>query len=68
MFTKVMKCKLGIMPLNVFFEKWASVRERNLKLLLETVACIATAETVTCIITVRLVIYIMHCRKPPAFT
>ena len=51
-----------------FFEKWASVRERNLKLLLETVASIATAETVTCIITVRLVIYIMHCRKPPAFT
>ena len=51
-----------------FFEKWASVRERNLKLLLETVAPIATAETVTCIITVRLVIYIMHCRKPPAFT
>ena len=34
-----------------FYEKWVSVRERNIKLLLDTVTYIATAETVTCIIT-----------------
>ena len=35
-----------------FYEKWVSVGERNIKLLLETTTCIATAETVTCIITI----------------
>ena len=43
------------MPLNVFgqfYEKWVSVRERNINLLLETVIYIATTETVTCIITI----------------
>ena len=34
-----------------FTEKWVSVRERNIKLLLETATYIATTETVTCIIT-----------------
>ena len=42
---------------------WVSVRERNLKLLLETVTYIATTETVTCIITLETVMWIMHCRK-----
>ena len=37
-----------------FYEKWVSVRERNIKLLLETVACIIAIEIVSCI---------MHCRK-----
>ena len=46
-----------------FYEKWVSVRERNLKLLLETVAYIATAETVTCIIAIEIVMCIMHCEK-----
>ena len=46
-----------------FYEKWVSVRERNIKLLLETVTYIATTETVTCIITVEIVMCIMHCRK-----
>ena len=32
-----------------FYEKWVSVWERNIKLLLETVTYIATTETVTCI-------------------
>ena len=44
MFTKVVKCKLDIMPLNVFcssHEKRLSVRERNMKLLLKTVIYIA---------------------------
>ena len=40
-----------------FYEKWASVRERNIKLLLETATYIATTETVTCIITVEIVIH-----------
>ena len=30
-----------------FYEKWVSVRERNIKLPLETVTYIATTETVT---------------------
>ena len=34
---------------------YISVRERNIKLLLETVTYIATTETVTCIITVEIV-------------
>ena len=46
-----------------FYEKWMSVRERNIKLLLETVTYIATTETVTCITTIEIVMCIMHCRK-----
>ena len=42
------------------YEKWMSVRERNIKLLLETVTYMATAETATCIITIEMVICIMH--------
>ena len=38
----------------MFSEKWVSVREKNIKLLLETVTCIATTETV---------MYVIHCRK-----
>ena len=45
-----------------FYEKWVSVRERNIKLLLETATYIATAETVTCIITLEIVMCLMHCR------
>ena len=65
-FTKVVKCELDIMPLNVsgqFYEKWMSVRERNIKLLLEAVPSMATKETATCIITIEIVMCIMHCRK-----
>ena len=46
-----------------FYEKWVSVRERNLKLLLETVTYKATTETVTCIIAIEIVMCIMHCEK-----
>ena len=46
-----------------FYEKWMSVRERNIKLLLEAVTYMATTETVTCIITIEIVMCIMHCRK-----
>ena len=46
-----------------FYEKWVSVREMNIKLLLETVTYIATTETATCIITIEIVVRIMHCRK-----
>ena len=66
MFTKVVKCKPDIMPLNVFwsfYEKRLSFRERNMKLLLETVTYIAIKERVTCIITIDTVTFIMHCRK-----
>ena len=51
-----------------FYETWVSVRERNTKLLLETVTYIAATETVTLIITIEIVMYIMHCRNimPPA--
>ena len=45
------------------YEKWVSVRERNIKLLLETVTYIAVTEIVTYIITIESVMYIMHCRK-----
>ena len=48
-----------------FYEKWVSVRERNIKLLLETVTYIATKETVTCKIAIEIVMCIMHCRKYP---
>ena len=43
-----------------FYEKWMPVRERNIKLLLETLAYIATTETV---ITMERVMRIMHCRN-----
>ena len=33
-----------------FYEKWVSVRERNIKLLLESVTYIAVTETVNCIL------------------
>ena len=49
------------MPSDVFgqfYKKWVSVRERNIKLLLETVTYIATTETVTCIITTEIVMCI----------
>ena len=46
-----------------FYEKWVSVRERNINLLLETVTYTATTETVTCITTIEIVMCIMHCRK-----
>ena len=45
------------------YEKWVSVRQRNIKLLLETVTYIATTETVTFIITIEIVMCIIHCRK-----
>ena len=37
-------------PVNQFFEKWVSFRERSIKLLLESVTCIAVTETLTCIL------------------
>ena len=49
------------MPSDVFgqfYKKWVSVRERNIKLLLETVTYITTTETVTCIITTEIVMCI----------
>ena len=52
-FLKVVECKL-----------WkVGIRQRNIKLLLETVTYIATTETVTCVITIEIVMCIMHCRK-----
>ena len=45
-----------------FYEKWVSVRERNINLLLETVTYIAT-EIVTCITTIEIVMFITDCRK-----
>ena len=44
-----------------FYEKYVSVRERNIKLLLETVTYIVITETVTYIITIETVMCIMHC-------
>ena len=44
-------------------KKWMSVRERNIKLLLEDVAYMATTETATCIITIEIVMCIVHFRK-----
>ena len=41
-----------------FYEKWVSVRERNIKLLLGTVTYIVTTETVTCIIEIEIVMFI----------
>ena len=46
-----------------FYEEKLSVRERNMKLLLETVIYIAIKERVTCIIAMETVMRIMHCRK-----
>ena len=46
-----------------FYEKWVSVRERNIKFLLEAVTYIATTETVTCITKTEIVMCIIHCRK-----
>ena len=46
-----------------FYEKWVSVRERNITLPLETVTYIATTETFTCITTIEIVMCIMHCRE-----
>ena len=46
-----------------FYEKWMSVRERNIKLLLEAVTYMATIETATCITTTEIVMCIMHCTK-----
>ena len=45
------------------YEKTLSVRERNLKLLLETVTYIAIKERVTFIITMETVMCIMHCNQ-----
>ena len=46
-----------------FDEMRLSLRERNVKLLLETVTYVAIKERVTCIITLDTVMCIMHCRK-----
>ena len=46
-----------------FYEKWVSVRERNTKLLLDTVMYIATTKPATSIITIEIVMCIMHRRK-----
>ena len=46
-----------------FYENRVSVRERNIKLLLETVTYIATTEIVTCIIAIETDMCIIHCRK-----
>ena len=44
-----------------FCEKWVSVRESNIKLLLKTVTYIAITEIITCIITIKTVM----CKIPP---
>ena len=46
-----------------FYEKRLSVRERNMKLLPETVTYLAIKERVTCIITIETLMCIMHYRK-----
>ena len=53
------------MPLNVFLSIFwkAGVRERNVKLALETVTYIAATEIVTWIVTIEIIMYMMHCRK-----
>ena len=45
-----------------FYEKWMSVRENNVKLVLEAVTYMATTETATCIITKDIVMCIMYRR------
>ena len=62
----MVKCKFDVVPSDAFwsiYKKCVSARERNIMLLLETVRYIATTETVTCITTIKIVMYIMHCRK-----
>ena len=50
-----------------FYEERLSFRERNMKLLLETVTYIAIRERVAYIITMEIIMCIMHCRNlPPA--
>ena len=52
------------MFLGQLYEKWLSVKERNIKLLLETFTYIANVtERVTCVITIKTVIRIMHYRN-----
>ena len=53
------------MPLNVFLSIFwkAGVRERNVKLALETVTYIAATEIVTWIVTIEIIMYMMHRRK-----
>ena len=46
-----------------FYEKRLSVRERNIKLLLETFTYITIIEIVTCVITIETVMYVIHWRK-----
>ena len=46
-----------------FYEKRLSVRERNMKLLLETVSYKAIKERVICIITIETNMCIMHCKN-----
>ena len=48
---------------NANYEKGISVRQKNVKLPLETVTYIATTETVTCIIIIEIGMYIIHSRK-----
>ena len=51
-----------------FYEKRLSIREKNIKLLLETVAYIAIKERLTCIITLDTVTYVHNALQkiPPA--
>ena len=46
-----------------FHEKWMTVRERNIKMILEAVTYMATTETATWKITIEIVMCIMHCKK-----
>ena len=46
-----------------FYETWMSVREGNVKLLLETVTYMTTTERATYIITIEIVMWIMHFGK-----
>ena len=46
-----------------FYEMRLSVREMNMRLLLETVTYVAIKERVTCIITIETATCIMHYRK-----
>ena len=54
-----------------FYEKRLSVRERNMKLLLQTVAYIAIKERVTYIVIIERVVCIMYCKNttklPPTY-
>ena len=46
-----------------FYEKWVSVRERNITSCYLKLTYIATTETLICITTMETVMRIMHCRK-----